>query len=214
MADLPSNTMAEIARLEVLEAYRSLPDDAHLRDLAGVATQLCNAPISVVNLVGEDELWSITAVGIEPIRIPKKNAFCDYTIRTDYELVIPDTHQDERFVAHPLVTQPPNVRFYAAAPLIVQGGFRIGTFCVVDGTPREPTAKLIENLRTLGHSVSQYLEYQVAQRSGLPPVAMLCAWCEKVQVADQAEWQTLPEYLREHASLTHGMCPSCLEAQA
>jgi hypothetical protein len=51
----------------------------------------------------------------------------------------------------------------------------------------------------------------VRELSGLLPV---CAWCHKVR-DDAGYWQTLERFVRDHshASITHGMCPECMERQ-
>ncbi len=69
---------------------------------------------------------------------PRAWAFCDYTIRTDQVFVVPDATQDERFVANPLVTGAPFIRFYAGAPLIYLRDVRLGALCLLDGRPRKP----------------------------------------------------------------------------
>ena len=60
-------------------------------------------------------------------------SFCGHAINQDEPLIIPDTHEDERFADNPLVTEDPMIRFYAGFPLAGPGGLQEqprGTGCV------------------------------------------------------------------------------------
>lgn len=50
---------------------------------------------------------------------------------------MPDTHADERFADHPVVVDPPHLRFYAGAPLVLPSGLIAGTLCLADMQPRQ-----------------------------------------------------------------------------
>jgi PAS domain S-box-containing protein len=73
-------------------------------------------------------------------------------------MVVPDTEVDPRFADNPLVTGEPNIRFYAGAPLCTSDGYRLGTLCAVDSTPRELSDEQLKALRDLGDLVMQLLE--------------------------------------------------------
>jgi GAF domain-containing protein len=68
---------------------------------------------------------------------PRSDAFCDWTIRADGVLVVPDARHDPRFASNPLVTGEPFIRFYAGAPLVYGRGIRLGALCVLDTRRRD-----------------------------------------------------------------------------
>jgi GAF domain-containing protein len=81
----------------------------------------------------------------------RESAFCAYTVLERTTLVIPDALSDERFAENPLVIGEPRVRFYAGAPLVVDGR-ALGSFCILDTRPRSLDAgelRSLEDLRDL-----------------------------------------------------------------
>ncbi len=80
-------------------------------------------------------------------------------------MVVPDAAADPRFAANPLVTGEPHIRFYAGAPLVLAGGHRIGTLCVIDPAPREQfTAHEAEVLQLMARQVVALLEGRQARQ--------------------------------------------------
>ncbi len=127
-------------RLHTLAGYglAGTPSEADFNSFAAMAADLFRLPISLVNLVGEQHLIVKGRFGLDVESIPREGAFCDYTILSDDVFVVPDLAADARFAAHPLVADL-GFRFYAGAPLVSPlNGHRIGTFCLVDRTPRPP----------------------------------------------------------------------------
>lgn len=53
------------------------------------------------------------------------------------------------FKSHPLVAQPPHLRFYAGVPLVTSDGCRLGTLCVLDYRPRAFSAECVSVLANL-----------------------------------------------------------------
>ena len=73
-------------------------------------------------------------------------------------LVVKDATEDVRFADNPLVTEEPNIRFYAGTPLITHDNFALGTLCVIDYRPRELYKNQLAALEALGRQVSLRLE--------------------------------------------------------
>ena len=86
-------------------------------------------------------------------------------------MVVPDTTADARFATNPVVTDQPNVRFYAGAPLITPTGHAIGTLCILDTETRTPTDTQLNTLRTLADMTMHHLhhlQHQLHNRQALP----------------------------------------------
>jgi GAF domain-containing protein len=95
-------------------------------------------PASVIGLMDAHRLWFKSAIGLGVKQLDRQIAFCAHAIMTpDDVLVVEDLQKDNRFADNPLVTQSPNLRFYAGAPLIDSYGHALGTIAVADVSPRK-----------------------------------------------------------------------------
>jgi GAF domain-containing protein len=70
---------------------------------------------------------------------------------------VPDTTLDPRFADSPVVTGPARVRFYAGAPLQLDG-HRLGTLCIADQRPRLLDATDLRELCDLASLVVEALQ--------------------------------------------------------
>lgn len=145
----------EVARLAALRCYCLLDtaQEARFDDLTQLAAGICKTPVSLISLVDTNRLFFKSHHGLDAREVPYPEGFCGHAIRQRDILEIPDTHQDSRFADHPLVVDPPRVRFYAGAPLFNEDGFGLGTLCVIDFVPRTLTAEQRDVLRLLAKQV-------------------------------------------------------------
>lgn len=132
-------TEQDIRRLEALALYDIMdtPPEAEFDDIVMLASEICQCPVSLVSLVEKDRQWFKARVGFEACETPIGQSVCAHALSSPDLLVIPDLTQDPRTEQNTLVTQPPHIRFYAGAPLVLADGVTVGTLCVIDTVPRD-----------------------------------------------------------------------------
>jgi signal transduction histidine kinase len=156
----PATPADEKERLQAVLAFRILdtPDEPDFDDLVALAAELCETPIALITLMDHDRQWFKAVLGTQVRELPRAISFCGHAILRDGLFVIEDALCDPRFADNPLVTAPPNVRFYAGAPLTSTEGYRLGTLCVVDQVPRHLTPTQLRALATLSKQVVAQME--------------------------------------------------------
>ena len=118
--------------------------------LAKLASEVCGTPIALLSLIDDRRQWFKANVGLTEItQGPREEAFCAHTIQGNALFEVPDASLDPRFADNPLVTGEPEIRFYAGAPLVLPGGERIGSLCVIDRQARRLDAAQAQTLRAL-----------------------------------------------------------------
>ncbi|TLV04036.1 GAF domain-containing protein [Dyadobacter luticola] len=163
-----SITPAEIERLAALKGYDildSLPEKEY-EDITKLASEICKTPISLISLVDDSRQWFKSNHGLAVKETPREFAFCTHTIQNPSQVfIVPDSREDERFAQNPLVTDDPNVIFYAGAPLIDSKGFGLGSLCVIDHIPRELTEQQLLALQILARHVVNLIELKSADKA-------------------------------------------------
>ena len=154
--------LPEDERHQVLKDYRVLdghPEES-FDDLALLASQICQTPIALINFVDSERQWIKANIGFTDHKLSHPFEFCLYTLHQSDLFVIPDAEVDCRFSDSQIVTQVPNVRFYAGVPLWTPEGHVLGTLCVMDRVPRDLSVNQKDGLRALGRQVVILLEYR------------------------------------------------------
>jgi signal transduction histidine kinase len=162
----PEKHKYEAERLKSLESYGILDTlpEADFDNLAILAAEICNTPISLVTFIDEKRQWYKSRVGIEAYEIDRDYTFCGHAINLSNDIfIIPDSRKDERFFDNPAVTGELKVVFYASIPLVTKKGLPIGTICVVDQKPRELTPNQIRCLKALSEQTMKLLELRLSK---------------------------------------------------
>jgi GAF domain-containing protein len=126
--------------------------------LTRLAAQLCSAPCAAIVFVDGSRQFFKSRFGLADTETPDAPGFCTYAIGQTEIFVVEDATLDERFAAHPLVTGPAKLRFYAGMPLINADGQALGTLCVLDHKPSQLSRQQADTLRILRDEVMVELE--------------------------------------------------------
>ncbi len=161
IAPLPQNEQERLAKLKEYNILDSEPE-AVFDNMVQLASYICKTPIAAISLIDSDRQWFKSIVGVNVKETPRDIAFCAHTILQDDTFVIPDALKDERFFDNPLVTEGPEIRFYAGVPLITSNGYHLGTLCVIDTVARELQVEQLDAIKTLADSVTVHLDLRLS----------------------------------------------------
>ena len=95
-------------------------------------------------------------MGLDVCETDREHSFCSHAIKQRKLLVVEDTLEDDRFADNPLVTGDPFIRFYAGAPVNVEG-HELGTLCIIDREPRSISDSQKRELSRMAHLVKRQI---------------------------------------------------------
>lgn len=183
----------EEARLSVLYRYRILetPREEDFDDIVALVAQVLGAPIAAINLIDRHRQWFKAEIGLGVREMPLDDSICKFALLQSGGMVIPDLTEDERFSCNPLVSEGPNLRFYAGELLNTAEGLPLGTLCVLDtkARPEGLTDQQRFALKALAKQVMAQLELRLA----LYEQATLIEQQKATQFALNAKEQTATE---------------------
>lgn len=156
------NTTGRLADLDILD---TAPEQGY-DDIATLAAYICGTPIAYVSFIDGNRQWFKAKVGFDMAENTLELSFCQHTLRQASLLVIPDLTQDPRTAGSSLVTDAPNLRFYAGALLKSPSDETIGTICVMDVNPHATGLSFAQEhaLQALARQVMELLQLRLLLR--------------------------------------------------
>lgn len=151
----------ENLRVAALKSYSILDTEPEkdFDDLAELASQICQVPISAITLMDKDRQWFKSKIGFDTIEIPRENAFCTYMMENDLKSIeVQNMNENIFFANNPYVAGDPKISFYAGVLLIDPDGQTLGSLCVYDLEPKKLNDFQLNALEKLANQVIQLLE--------------------------------------------------------
>lgn len=144
------------------------PPEPGLHRFTEQAAQAFAAPISLLTLIHDDQLWVKASTGLDLECLPKQDGFCTYVVERADMLEVCDALDDSFFRTLPPVTGDPHVRYYIGAPLTLAGGMDVGALCVLDTKPRGPASRdQRAYLASLARQAATMLEHRARTKGSL-----------------------------------------------
>ncbi|MBT0772169.1 GAF domain-containing protein [Kineosporia sp. J2-2] len=138
------------------------PADGSFNRIAAMAAKIFDTPIATVSIVDEDRVWFAATQGLDGVRqVGTEPGLCASVVHADGPYVVHDAANDPRTAEHPLVTGDLGLRFYAAAPIEVEG-HALGTVNVIDQKSRPQLDPVqVSLLADLAATVAQLMEVRL-----------------------------------------------------
>lgn len=159
--------LGELAQYNILHSRQEILFEGY----ATLGTALFNIPVCLISLVGEEKVWFKANKGLPGVKEMKRNeSFCSLTILQSEAVVFEDLDQESCPLINEAAVRSAGIRFYAGASLKVEGGFQLGTVCVMDKKarffPKENT-QLLEQLTQLVSLTIELRHFCLQQQGGL-----------------------------------------------
>jgi GAF domain-containing protein len=192
--------LAAVRRYEILDA----PPDGTFDDIAEVAATVCGTPIATVTVVDADRVWFAAARGLPGVtEVGTQPGLCASAYLADGPYVVNDALVDPRTLDHPLVRGELGLRFYAAAPIITDDKFRLGTVNVIDFLPRQLTDNQTAVLTGLAGLVAKHLDVRLATIHAIRAEQRLRIAAEQRAASDALLTNRLRQATAAHRRMPH-----------
>jgi signal transduction histidine kinase len=159
---IPDNDNERIKALKRYKIVDTPPENA-FDNIARLATQIFNVPISLISLVDAEQVYFKANVGMGNTRTsPRGISLCSLAVLDQEVTVFENAPEEPCLLNNPNVAGSFGLKFYAGAPLTTTDGFRIGTLCIIDKTPRKFDAQSRTIMERMANIVMDEIELRLS----------------------------------------------------
>jgi PAS domain S-box-containing protein len=150
----------EAARLDALRSCAILDTkpEPDFDDLAAVAAELTGAAVTVVAFVDHKRWWVKARVGDVPAVVDRHAVLCHTAFERGESLIVRDLAAYDCRPSTPEVG--PDARFYAALPLVVDGGLPVGVLCTAGPNPLTLDGAQMSGLSRIARQLVRLLSFR------------------------------------------------------
>ena len=196
-----------------------------LRCLTGMTAKLFDVPFCSLTLLADQKSLAIAGHPQWTVggRHDRRKSFCHYLLvpQRPEVLIVPDASTDGRFRHLDVVKGWLHLRFYAGAPLLIEGGARAGALCLVDRRARAIDAASMAVLWNISTIAVRYLQGHLDEPCAICDVDQPrwsfeyrnTAWCKALGYQGDSFWdsQTSPTISKEPWTRHFDAIGSCQE---
>jgi len=153
-----SNTSGKNRASSLLELSLDYNEkDQVLARFSELICHISGALYSQINLIDDENQWTVAECGMEFEHIPVEESICYITINNEEMYEIEDFREDDQFQVHPLVTGSPHLKYYLGFPFKDEKGTFIGSSCLLHTETLDLTDQQIHSLKLVNQQVADYL---------------------------------------------------------
>lgn len=165
--DSHDDSVGDRGRLKVLADSGLLDSEAEEIFDRGVrlATKLLGTKVALLSLVDENRQFFKAQQGLplpysERRETPLSHSFCQHVVQFGEVLAIADA-REHPLVAENAAIQDLNVIAYLGVPIVAPDGHVLGSFCAIDGEPRQWSSDDVETLRAIAAGVESEVRLRI-----------------------------------------------------
>lgn len=147
------------------------PPEASFDNLAKLATELLDVPVSLVSIVdfANDRQFFKSQIGLSDHwaidrQTPLSHSFCQYVVKSDQPLVVEDARTSD-LLKNNLAIPDLGVTAYMGTPFYGPSGMPIGALCAISGEPRVWSQSDKDKLNTLASCVTDLIKLRASLKT-------------------------------------------------